>query len=205
MGDWDSIFKEQGKVFTKPQEDMEQVIKFLKKEKVKRVLDLGCGTGRHVVMLAKNGFDVYGTDISDKGMGLTKKWLDKSGLKANLKKSSCYEKFPFKNNFFDAVISIQVIHHNYHNKIKYCISEIERVLNTGGIIFITVTYHKNRGKATKTKLTELRTHIPLEGDEKGLPHFIYNKKILMEDFKNFKIIDIHKGLENHYSLLGKLR
>ena len=49
MGDWESIFKQQGKVFIKPQEDIKKVIKFFKKEGVRRVLDLGCGSGRHTV------------------------------------------------------------------------------------------------------------------------------------------------------------
>ena len=79
MGDWESIFKKQGRVFLKPQEDMRKVIRLLKKQGVKRVLDLGCGTGRHTIMLAKAGFDVYGTDVSKEGLKLTRKWL--KGLK----------------------------------------------------------------------------------------------------------------------------
>ncbi|MBW2992999.1 class I SAM-dependent methyltransferase, partial [Candidatus Woesearchaeota archaeon] len=137
MGTWESIFKSHGRVFFKPQEDMSKIIRLLRKEGVKRVLDLGCGTGRHTVMLAEAGFDVYGTDISKEGLNLTRKWLKESNLKAKLKQSSCYKKFPFKNKFFDAIISIQVIHHAKIKTIRYCISEIERVLKPGGMIFIT--------------------------------------------------------------------
>ena len=203
MSDWESIFKDKGKVFLKPQEDMNKVIGFLKKEKVKKVLDLGCGTGRHTVMLAKHGFDVYGTDISSEGLKLTKRWLKELNLNATLKKASCYQRFPFKDDFFDAVISIQVIHHNYHDKIEYCIFEIERVLKPGGIAFITVTHHKNRGGATKTRIAAPHTHIPLDREEKGLPHYVYTKALLKKDFRHFNIIDIHKGIANHYCLLGK--
>ena len=36
----------------------------LKKHGVKRVLDLGCGAGRHCVLLAGSGFEVVGIDVS---------------------------------------------------------------------------------------------------------------------------------------------
>jgi SAM-dependent methyltransferase len=210
MGNWESIFKKRGTVFSQPQENMENVIKLLKKEGVKRVLDLGCGSGRHTVALAKAGFDVCATDISKEGIKLTQKWLEKENLRANIKIASCYERFPFEDNFFDAVISTQVIHHNYHEKVKFCISEIERVLKKRGILFITVPANKNQGKNSQFTMPEPRTYAPQDGDEKGLPHFIYNRNLLRKDFSHFKILDIHREKRNrlysgnHLCLLGKL-
>jgi ubiquinone/menaquinone biosynthesis C-methylase UbiE len=208
MADWETIFKEEGKVFHKPQEDMENVIKYMKKENVNKVLDLGCGSGRHVILLAKKGFNVYGTDISKEGIDLTQKNLKELGLKAELKISSCYEKFPFTDNFFDAVISTQVIHHNYIEKIRYCISEIERVLKKDGIFFVTVAARiMNKKRPVKLKKVKPRTYIPIDGEEEaGLPHYLYNKILMKKDFKNFKILNIHIDTKKkHYCLLGKLK
>ncbi|MFC1801027.1 class I SAM-dependent methyltransferase [Nanoarchaeota archaeon] len=202
MGDWESIFKKEGKFFLKPQEDMSRIVKLLKKHKVKKVLDLGCGSGRHVVYLAQHGFDVYGTDVSETGLKITRKWLKEKGLKAVLKKASCYKKFPFKDNFFDAVISTQVIHHNFHKKIKFCISEIERVLKPRGVVFVTVTKSGYKKWACKFREAKPRTFIPLDGPEKGLPHFIYTQKIMKKDFKGFKSIKMWVDSRGHNCLLG---
>ncbi|MBR9682375.1 MAG: methyltransferase domain-containing protein [Candidatus Aenigmarchaeota archaeon] len=203
MGTWEDIFKERGKVFVKPQEDMKKVIRLLKKEKVKRVLDLGCGSGRHTLLLAKAGFDVYGADVSEAGLKITRKWLKENGLKVKLKQFSCYKKFPYKDGFFDAVVSTQVIHHGYHKQVKYCVSEIGRVLRTNGIVFVTVSASRWKRRATKFKMPEVRTYVPLDGEEKGLPHFIYNKTIMKKDFSDFKILDLHVDSGKHYCLLGK--
>lgn len=115
---WDKIFKEQGKVFIKPQEDIPKVVKLFKKKGVKRVLDLGCGSGRHLVYLAKQGLEVYGIDIAPEGIRIARDWLRKEKLQANLKIGSIYEKLPYKDNFFDAIISIQTLHHAKIEKIR---------------------------------------------------------------------------------------
>ncbi|MFX0012466.1 MAG: class I SAM-dependent methyltransferase, partial [Candidatus Hermodarchaeota archaeon] len=76
MPDWDDIYKKQGKVFIKPHPDMERLANLFKEKEVKRILDLGCGNGRHLMFFGKKGFDIYGMDASSKGIELAKEWLD---------------------------------------------------------------------------------------------------------------------------------
>ncbi len=219
---WDKIFKKYGKVFTEIQEDMPRIVKLFKKRNVKRVLDLGCGSGRHLVYLAKHNFDVYGIDISKHGIRLAKDWLRRNKLKANLKIDSIYKKLPYQDNFFGAIVSIATLHHNRIEKIRKLIKEMERILKQGGLIFVNVRkalrvkgWRKNKimihrykigkqKKETKYKIIGHRVYVPIEGGEKGLIHFCFNKELIRKEFKNFKIsnIWIKKG---HYYFLGELK
>lgn len=205
---WNNVFKRHGVVFEKPQEDMKKIVNIFKEKGFKKILDLGCGSGRHAVYLAKHGFEVYGIDISPKGIEITKIWLKKEKLKADLKVGDIYKKLPYPNNFFDALISTQTLHHNRINKIRKLIKEIERILKTNGLIFITVSKRGVKKLIPKEKMWKIkfiapRTFIPLSHDEKGVIHYWFNKKLLRKEFKNFKICDIwieSKG--RHYCLLG---
>ena len=219
MKQWNKIFQQYGKVFTKPQEDLPRIVKLFKKKSVRKILDLGCGTGRHIIYFAKNNFDVYGIDIAEEGIKITKEWLKKEKLQANLKIGSIYEKLPYKDNFFDAVISTSTIHHARIKKIQKTIQEIERVLKPKGLIFITVRKRKFRrfypkltiiekyGKQkARYKVIAPRTYVPIEGGEKGLIHNLFNKKLIRKEFKDFKIYDIWvDSIGRHYCFLGELK
>jgi ubiquinone/menaquinone biosynthesis C-methylase UbiE len=174
----------------------------MKKAGVRRILDLGCGSGRHAVLLAKKGFDVYSMDISEEGCRLTREWLRKSKLHAVVKKASCYRKFPFKDGYFDALISTQVIHHNYIAKVRFCISEIHRVLKPGGFVFVSVAAKKAGYFARKARFVARHTYLPLDGDEKGVPHYIYDIPRMRNDFSGFRIIRVYKDERFHYVLFG---
>jgi len=195
---WEKIFQKDGKVFFDPHEDMHMITQILNKQGAKRILDLGSGSGRHVIYFLKEGFSVFGLDNSPAGIAMTKKWLQKEGLSAELTKQEMTDRFPWNNNFFDVVISIQVIHHADTITIKKIISEIERVLKKNGFIFITVPKLKNQGE--NFEQIERNTFIPLDGYEKGLPHHYFTPQELKDYFSNFKIKDIHIDERDHYCL-----
>jgi len=53
---WEKIFQQGGKVFLYPHEDMNMIAQTLNKQGAKRILDLGSGSGRHVISkLSKMG------------------------------------------------------------------------------------------------------------------------------------------------------
>jgi len=219
MKQWNQIFKTHGKVFLKSQENISRIASVFKKNKVKRILDLGCGSGRHTVYLARKGFELHGFDIAEEGIKIAEEWLKKEGLRAGFKTGSIYEKLPYKDNFFDAVISTNAIHHGNIEEIRTAVKEVERVLRPEGFIFITVRKRKFRkfykkgtviekyGKQkTRYKITAPRTYIPMEGGEKGLPHYLFNKEIIQTEFKHFKIQDIWTdNAKRHYCFLARLR
>ncbi len=181
---WDEIYKRYGKLLVNPQEDMEKIVEVFKDHTVKKVLDLGCGSGRHLIYLAERSFEVYGIDLAETGIKIAKEWLEEKDLQANLKIGSVYKKLPFEDNFFDAVISVRVIHHARVEDIRKVIKEIQRVMKPRGLIFMTVRKRIPKKRRLKFETLDSRTYIPTEGDEKGLIHYLFDKRLLRKEFAN---------------------
>jgi SAM-dependent methyltransferase len=200
MQQWNEAFKKQGKIFTEVQADIPNISQQFKKHGVRRILDLGFGSGRHVVYLAGEGFDVYGIDIAREGKRITTSWLQEKSLKANLRIGNIYEKLPYPNDFFDAIISVQVLHHSKIGNIRKLIKEIERILKPLGLLFVTVPKKMQRDAKTIAP----RTYLPLEGLDKGMIHYIFNKRLLRKEFSDFRIERIWVDPGGQYCFLGKL-
>jgi len=195
---WDEIFAREGRVFLEPHEDMPRLVQTLRNRGGNTVLDLGSGTGRHVVYLAKSGFSVFGLDNSSEAMAATRQWLAEEGLEADLRLQSMTERFPYDDGFFDAGVSVQVIHHADLATVRGIVGEITRVLKKGGAIFVTVPKLRNQGKTFEQ--LEPNTFVPLDGPEKGLPHHYFTPGELQEMFGDFDIVDIHLDGWEHYCL-----
>lgn len=201
---WDKIFREEGVLFP-IQEDLPRIIEIFKEHKVKKVLDLGCGSGKHTVYLAEKGLDAYGIDISTEGLKKTEQRLRGENLKANLRAGSIYEKLPYEENLFDAIISIRTINHARIESIRRVIKEIKRTLKPEGFVFVTTRRKREKEKRLPFKVIAPHTYIPLDGREKGIVHYLFTKKSLKEAFCSFRTEIWLDKKKDYYCLLGTLK
>ncbi len=147
---------------------------------VKFVLDLGCGAGRHAVCLAKNDFDAVGVDVSKSALRIAKEWLKKENLEEVALAQATMTSIPFKDNQFDAVISVSVIHHAIKKDIEATINEVYRILKRNGVLLANLASVEDP-RCGKGKMVEAGTFRMLEAFEQKrfeeLHHFLTKEQI----------------------------
>lgn len=198
MAEWDILFKKKKYRWKKPSRFLIDLVPLLKKRKFKRVLDLGCGAGRHVVYLTKKGFFVVGSDISSRALKLSQKWLEKEKVKNYCLVEHDMTELPFPDKHFDAVISVNVIHHNPLDKVDKTVAEIRRVLKKRGLVVLTVSstndYKFGLGKklGKNTYLAHSARGVVIDA---GVIHHFFDKKGVKKLLSKFKILDLKEIVE----------
>ncbi len=190
-----------------PHEFMAKTARFFKKNNVTKILDLGCGLGNNLFFLHKMGFEAWGADVSDVAIKTIKKISDDNKL--NIPVDLCeFQKLPYNDNFFDAIISVQTLNHGYEKDVLRGINEMRRVLKPSGYIFITLPGRISQGKIryclvqTAKKIWE-HGYIPTKGEETGVPHVIYNKSLLKRHYRYFEFVSLEKDKRDYYCLMGR--
>jgi len=176
-----------------PLVEVVEFAKDLKRESARTILDLGCGAGRHSLLLGKQGFQVVALDISE----TTLKTLDdrlKAASIANvtLVKHEMWE-LPFIDDYFDGVICTNVLHHGRLVQIKQATTEVHRVMKEGASAFVvalsTADFRKGNGKRL-----EPNTYVFTEGEERGIIHHFFSRQELQSCFRKFETVSFEERL-----------
>lgn len=169
-----------------------------------RVLDYGCGAGNNSIFFMENGYDVRGVEVNEVALKLIKKNLESHHLDPKLINnfsiiSSDDIKLPFKDDYFDLIISNQVFYYfSSMEKIKKACKELFRCLRPGGIVFFTMMGPKNHYIKDYVKqvhpggLYEVAIDDPrhrLCGDGAFI-YLVQDKKHLKNLFSEFKCLSI---------------
>ena len=103
----------------------------------KCILDLGCGNGHLVNHLLNQGFNIYGTDASAKGIAIANQLNPGRFFVQDLETDKLPE--GLQNIGFDTIISTEVIEHLYNPEvfINFC----KQALAKNGQIIISTPYH----------------------------------------------------------------
>jgi ubiquinone/menaquinone biosynthesis C-methylase UbiE len=148
-----------------------------KKHKVNRVLDLGCGAGRHCVLLASSALEVIGMDISKNALKMARQWVQKEKLGNVTFVRATMTNIPLTDSCLDAVVSVSVMHHAFKKNIVTSVGEVYRILNKNGWFLANLASVEDPRYGTG-EMVEKNTFLLLEGYEEkrfGELHHFFTK------------------------------
>ena len=103
-----------------------------------RVLDAGCGYGRNLVYLLRQGFEIFALDANPRGVEHVRRLARQlgAGLPPDNFQVSAIEEMPFPDAFADVVLCNSVLHFALDPEHFYAmVAELWRVLRPGGLLF----------------------------------------------------------------------
>ena len=139
-----------------------------------RVLDAGCGYGRNLVYLLREGCEVYALDKDAEGVAHVR-WLSASletGLPEENFQIGAIEAMPFPDGFADVVICNSVLHFARDDRqFRAMVDGLWRVLRPGGMLFCRL------GSRIGMNFKRVRGNIFVVGD--GSEWYLVDEEMLL--------------------------
>ena len=139
-----------------------------------RVLDAGCGYGRNLVHLLRDGVEVFAVDANAEAVEHVRALAAElaPGLPGENFQVAAVEKMPFADGFADVVICNSVLHFARDEKqFLAMVEELWRVLRPGGMLFCRL------GSRIGMEFPRLRANVYRIGD--GSEWFLVDEAVLL--------------------------
>lgn len=151
-----------------------------------RVLDAGCGYGRNLVHLLREGCEISALDADTEGIEHVRRLSAslETGLPAENFQVGAIERMPFPDGFADVVICCSVLHFARDDRhFRAMLRELWRVLRPGGMLFCRL------GSRIGMDFEQVRDNIFVVGD--GSEWFLADEEMLLEltDELNAVLVD----------------
>ena len=170
-----------------------EVIDFMQSQSPRtypRVLDLGCGLGRHAIAFAEAGYDVSATDASEKTIEHLRRWRDRLGLSIATETCDMLRQ-PFPADSFDIVVAYNVIYHGSRESFALAAKEVRRLLRTRGLFFFTCPT-RDDGKYGCGECLAPHTYAAQNSMTPGDVHYFADAAGLRELLQGFSIVSLRK-------------
>lgn len=148
-------------------------------------LDMGCGCGRHLLLLAGLGWRVTGVDWSQEALTQSRRRLEAAGHVADLLKCD-FRRIPLPGSEFSLIVATNAIHHGRLADMRRAGLEVKRLLRPGGTAVISVPGRRNAPPVTSGNWIEEGTVVLGEGSEAGIPHHFASPFELEQMFGQFR-------------------
>jgi len=186
---WEIVYKKHGDLYPEIIPQIKKYAQIFRKHDYKKILDLGCGTGRNTLFFAQEGFLVYALDASKTGILITKKKAEKLGLLNINYKVADIKHTSYPDNYFDAIICILVLSHGLLKDNQEAVDEIYRILKPRGML---VTEFMSIKDASYGRGNEIEANTFLGGmkDDPHMSHHYFSKteiKQVLSKFSQFRI------------------
>ena len=101
-----------------------------------RILDIGSLYANNLVPFADRGCELYGTEVTDESVAISRKHSKIQGIETIIKKGF-NTSLPFDDNYFDLLLSISTIHYEENmQNVSDAFKEFKRVTKQSGYVLI---------------------------------------------------------------------
>jgi ubiquinone/menaquinone biosynthesis C-methylase UbiE len=136
-----------------------------------RILEIGCGNGKHLSSFFNKGFELFAMDVSPSAIILAKDRVNLSKAKVHFSVGDA-AKLEFRDGFFDCAFMFHILAHLSEEDRPRAIREAFRVLKKGGRLYFRdfhiTDYRFTKGieveKNTKRKGTNVWVHYFTENE-----------------------------------------
>ena len=198
---WDEIWQRWRRFYEgrPPEQAVIDLAARLKAEGRRRVHDLGCGPGRHLLYLAAEGFETSGSDLSPSAIETSRNRLREAGLSAPVTRADMTD-LPAEDGSLDAVIAWDVVYHGTLDTMRRTVDGVRRKLAPGGYLLLTfnsvesVSCLRAREEVARGKAEELEPNtfvVPGDAADKALPHHYTTEQEIREQvMQGFRIVSV---------------
>ncbi len=191
-----------------PEADVVALPPVLKERGARRVLDLGCGVGRHALFFAEHGFAVSAIDGSATGIAVAGETARARGLALDLRQGDA-DALPFADGAFDYVLSWNVIYHGTLGDVGRRLAEVWRVLRPGGLYQGTMLPTRNANYGIGRRIAP-DTFVNDAIEERAHPHCYCDAAGLVALFAGFELLSLVQRLHKkpgswHWHILAERR
>lgn len=116
---------------------LERVFRDRADRRVRRVLDVACGGGRHIVGLAQRGYDCVGQDFTPSRVDMARARAERAGVSLRLSPGDA-TRLPYRSEF-DAVLALYVLFLLPSDEdVARCVRQARTALRRGGLLVCNV-------------------------------------------------------------------
>jgi SAM-dependent methyltransferase len=159
-----------------------------------RVIDVGCGAGRHTIYMARRGLGACGIDQSAVAIEHARRWAEQEALKADFEVGD-FSELPYRNESFIGAIAWESLFFGATAAVCRGIQELFRVLKPGALFLLLL---KSKEDFRFHAFPKLDPHCA--GSEQGIPVTCFTRDEIVERLSpwttDLNIEISHHSLEN---------
>ena len=135
---WDRVYAEGKSLLVWPDEMFVRELNSLPQTQNLKAMDIGCGAGRHTLLMAEAGMTVKGIDSSEASVKMAKKRAADRDFKNVTFENVPLQKLEEKDGGFDIIVAWGVIHYLSLEDQGFILTKIYQLLKPGGLFLATL-------------------------------------------------------------------
>ncbi|MBD5497790.1 MAG: class I SAM-dependent methyltransferase [Lachnospiraceae bacterium] len=192
---WDTVWHKEDienyKHYIKGYENVKNImVREFQKHNCHVICDAACGFGANSLILQSNGFDVWGFDISESAVWITKELLTPYGVRKEQFKTASILNTEYPDHFFDAVAVRAALDHLCVNEFNRALDELKRITKENGLLYASFDSLEPDDTELEHSVLEDGSFLYTDESRNGLLFHYYSDEDIQKVFQGYEILDM---------------